>query len=248
MYSRLSCLYKQNKEMCKEDIMNLKGIYQHHKMYKYYCCLNMSYKKYHKLSKQFQQQNNDPHKFNIQSQMCKQHTNQGKLSNLIQIYKTLESKLSKEIHCFHYKLGNQLNMHHIDKLQGQHKILAYTCYITKELCNLCNSMNNSDIRHLFQLILNHNSKLLKQYKVSLHKQFIKMRQTLNMQSHIKNNNIIYNKFDDVIMVLYIFDYKTIYHFNQLLKTQINCHLQISTQNFLISQNYHYYTQHVDLFN
>ncbi|CAD8213267.1 unnamed protein product [Paramecium pentaurelia] len=180
--------------LCKEDIKNLKDICLPHMMYKYQQYLNMSYKQYHKLSKQFQQSNNDLHKFNIQYQMCKQHSKQDKLNNLSQIYKTLESMLSKKID---YKLGNYLNKQNIC-ITHFDKILGYKSHMLKELYNLHNQRNNPDISHRFKLFLDHNSKLLNQYKIYLHIQFIKIRQTLNMQSDIINNNIIYIKIDDVI--------------------------------------------------
>ncbi|CAD8172146.1 unnamed protein product [Paramecium pentaurelia] len=230
-------------EMCKEDIMNLKGICLHHMMYKYYQYLNMSYKKYHKLSNQFQQQNSDLHKFSIQYQMCKQHSKQGRLNNLSQTYKTLEGKLSN--YQKNYKNHIHQNKHHIYTLEKNNnlekkyikhydKIVAYKSYMLRHLGNQRNQRDNPNRNLRFQLILDHNTKLLKYYQVSLHRQFIKIRKTVTMWSDIINKNIIQKK---LMMQLGFYKHilrnslQSINHQNQLQEIQINCNLQISTQNF-----------------
>ncbi|CAD8094324.1 unnamed protein product [Paramecium primaurelia] len=121
-------------EMCKEDIMNLKGIFLHHMMYKYYQYLNMSYKQYHKLSNQFQQQNSDLHKFSIQYQMCKQHTKQGRLNNLSQIYKTLEGNLSN--YQKNYKHHIHQNKHHIYTLEKKNNLKKKYIKALRQNCGL----------------------------------------------------------------------------------------------------------------
>ncbi|CAD8095948.1 unnamed protein product [Paramecium primaurelia] len=77
--------------------------------------------------------------------------------------------------------------------QEQHKNLAYINHILNHLYNLYNQIYNLHINHYPQIILNYNSKLLIQFNMSLHKQFIRIMLILSMLLDIQKLLIIYGK-------------------------------------------------------
>ncbi|CAD8215105.1 unnamed protein product [Paramecium octaurelia] len=149
--------------------------------------------KHHKLSIKSQQLNNDPHKFNIQNYQYKLRSKWGMNYNSMQLYNTQENNLSRKVHFHHYKLRNQMNNYCI-ALQVQHNMLSYKYHTYKELYKLCNLMSKVYNRRQYQLLLDCNFELLEQNKVSLHKQFIKIRLRLNRKLYINIiNNIQLNR-------------------------------------------------------
>ncbi|CAD8200167.1 unnamed protein product [Paramecium pentaurelia] len=168
--------------------------------------------------------------------MCKQHTKQGNLSNLYLICKTQENKLNKIFMQMQenimnntpdYKLHIHFNKYRIDKLKN--KNLAYISHILNHLYKLCNQIYNLYINHYPQIILNYNSKLLIQFNMSLHKQFIKIMLIVSMLLDIQKLQIIYEKlmmqqgFNKYIYEKLI---KIIIHSSLHSETLINCQMLI----------------------
>ncbi|CAD8178359.1 unnamed protein product [Paramecium octaurelia] len=157
--------------------------------------------KHHKLSKQIHQINSDPHKFSIKCQKYKQHIKQGMSYNLNLIQKTQDSKMSKFFRVSHlnHKLSIHLDMNHI--VLRLYNNLANMCHKNNYLNRLSNELHNSHMNHYHQIILDHNSMLLKYNMVSLHKQFSRIRLILNKQLDITIiNNILIDNANRVLQV------------------------------------------------
>ncbi|CAD8196473.1 unnamed protein product [Paramecium octaurelia] len=182
-------IHKLNMVMSKEDTMTQKDICQGHMMYN---------KKHHKLSKKIQQENSDPHKFNIHNQMYKQHIKQGSSNKICQISKIRDNRLSRIIFNtkesmwnkrFEYKPNTLFSMAYMFRLEDKHKRLANMCYKHNYWNNSSNQVCNSHMNHYYQIILDRNSKILKYNKLSLHIQQVKIRQILNRQLDMKTKII-----------------------------------------------------------